>query len=113
VLRGSGAQQQEFASVFFTNKGSAPCTMFGFPGVSLRLADRLLGQPATRENVAAQTVRLAPGGRAQADITDYSSCQAPLSDTVRVYPPNATQFVDLPLDIRGCTITVKPVAASG
>jgi hypothetical protein len=112
VIRGSGALQREYASVLFTNTSTKRCTMFGFPGVSLRRAGQLLGQPATREAITPKNLRLAPGGRAQADITDVSTCQAPLSDTVRVYPPDSKQFVDLPLDLRGCALSVRPVVGS-
>jgi hypothetical protein len=97
----------------FTNKGTKACTMYGFPGVSLRYQGALLGQPASRDlSVAPAIVRLNPGDLVQAGIVDNSSCQAPLSDTVRVYPPDSTKFVDLPLELRGCTITVQPVIAT-
>jgi hypothetical protein len=113
AIRGSGAGQQEFASIMFTNKSAAACSLTGYPGVSLRANSILLGQPASRDaSTAATTVHLAPGAQAHADVTDDSSCQAPLSDTVRVYPPDSTQFVDLPLVLRGCTLSVKPVVAS-
>jgi hypothetical protein len=113
AVRGSGAGQQEFASIYFTNKGSAACSMYGYPGISLRANGILLGQPASRDrSTAPATVHLAPGAQAHADITDNSSCQAALSDTVRVYPPDSTQFADLPLVLRGCTLSVTPVTAS-
>ena len=67
--------------------------MFGFP-VSLRLNNALLGKPAERSGKAPSTVTLKPGAQAVATVTDFSSCQAPVSDTVRVYPPNQRAFVD-------------------
>ncbi|MCU1658309.1 MAG: putative secreted protein [Pseudonocardiales bacterium] len=113
VLRGSAAQQQEFALITFTNKGTKACSLFGFPGVSLRRANALLGQPADRSpKTPPHTVKLAPGEQAETTITDFSSCQAPLSDTVRVYPPNLREFVDKPLELRGCQIVVDPVTHS-
>lgn len=112
AISGSGAGQQEFASVVFTNKSTKTCSMFGYPGISLRANGALLGQPATRDpSTPPMTVHLAPGAQAHADITDNSSCSAPLSDVVRVYPPDSTQFADLPLQLRGCTLSVKPVTA--
>jgi hypothetical protein len=109
AVRGSGFQGREFAQIVFTNKSAKKCTLFGFPGVSLRRAGALLGQPATREPVTPKTVTLRPGESATSDITDFSTCNAPRSDTVRVYPPDSKLFVDLPLDLRGCTISVRPV----
>lgn len=112
VLRGSGAQQQEFALITFTNSSQVPCTLYGYPGVSLRLNGAALAQSAGRTGAALTTVRLAPGAQGQSMLTDYSACQAPLSDTVRVYPPNTTAFVDRPLQVRGCQLVVAPVTAS-
>jgi hypothetical protein len=113
VLRGGALPGREIALVTFTNSSTAPCTMFGFPGVSLRLQNALLAMPAQRTSDSPATVRLAPGEQGQAQITDNSSCQAPLSDTVRVYPPNLVTFVDVtPFQLRGCSLTVAPVTHS-
>jgi hypothetical protein len=112
ALRGSPAAGQEFALITFTNKGPGVCTMVGFPGVSLRLRGALLGQPAQRSGAAPKPVLLATGAQAQAAITDYSSCQAGISDTVRVYAPDQRDFVDLPLALRGCRLVVEPVTHS-
>ena len=90
VLLASGAQQQEFAEITFTNTGTTECSLTGYPGVSMRRASAALGAPALPNTaVSASTVHLAPGATAQTMLTDFSSCQAPLSDTVRVYPPNS------------------------
>jgi hypothetical protein len=112
ALRGSPAAGQEFAVITFTNKGPGVCTMVGFPGVSLRLHGALLGNPAQRSGIAPKQVLLAPGAQAEAAITDYSSCQAGISDTVRVYAPDQRAFVDLPLALRGCRLVVDPVTHS-
>lgn len=112
ALRGSAAAGQEFALITFTNASSAVCTMFGFPGVSLRLNNALLGRPAERSGKAPSTVTLEPGAQAEASLTDFSSCQAPVSDTVRVYPPNQRAFVDRPLALRGCRVVIDPVTHS-
>ena len=112
ALRGSAAAGQEFALITFTNASSAVCTMFGFPGVSLRLNNALLGRPAERSGKAPSTVTIEPGAQAEASLTDFSSCQAPVSDTVRVYPPNQRAFVDRPLALRGCRVVIDPVTHS-
>jgi len=112
ALRGSAAAGQEFALITFTNTRSAVCTLNGFPRVSLRLNNAALGQPAQRSAKTPSTVKLAPGKQAQAAITDFSSCQAPVSNAVRVYPPDQGEFVDLPLSLRGCRVVVDPVTLS-
>jgi uncharacterized protein DUF4232 len=95
--------------LIFTNTGAAPCATVGYPGVSLRLAGKLVGQPAQRSGQGHSTVTLQPGGRGQSKITDFSSCQAPLSDKVRVYAPDQVTFVDLPMVLRACHLVVGPV----
>jgi hypothetical protein len=111
VLPSSGAQQQEFALITFTNSSTKACSLFGYPGVSLRRSNALLGSPAQRNfNAKANRVHLAPGGQAKAMLTDFSACQAPLSDTVRIYPPNLTAFIDRPTQLRGCQLVIDPVS---
>jgi uncharacterized protein DUF4232 len=109
AIRGSASAGQEFAELTFTNAGAKVCTIFGYPGVSLRLANKLIGKPAERSGQAHSTVTLLPGARAMAKIADISSCQAPVSDTVRVYAPNQVAFVDLPLALRACRLFIGPV----
>jgi hypothetical protein len=113
VIIGSGAQQQEFAEVGFTNAGSAECSLTGYPSVTLLRGSTQLGQPATPDQTKpAGTVHLQPGDTAQALLTDFSSCNAPLSDTVRVSPPSSALTVDRPGVLRGCKVSVQPVTKS-
>ena len=109
VLRGGAEASREIAAITFTNTSPAACTLVGYPGVSLRRNGALLGQPASRQPAAIPTVVLRPGEAATTTLTDFSTCQAPLSDTVRVYPPESLQFLDLPLSMRGCALSVDPV----
>ncbi len=110
VLRGSGAAGHQFAELDFTNAGPATCSLLGFPGVSLRAGGVQLGAPAQRSNKPVVLVALAPGKKASTTLTDNSTCNAPNSDTVRIYPPNQTVAVDIPLSLRGCSLTIDPVA---
>jgi hypothetical protein len=112
LIRGGAVPAQEIALITFTNSSTTTCSMFGYPGVSLRLSGRLLGQPAVRSPVTARTVKLLPGAQAEAQVTDFSSCQGSLSDTVRIYPPNLTAFVDKPFELRACRVEVDPVSPS-
>jgi hypothetical protein len=112
ALRGSASAGQEFALLTFTNTGAATCTMFGFPGVSLRLGSAMVGKAAERSAKKPTTVSLKRGARAESVISDFSSCQAPVSEKVRVYAPNQVAFVDLPLALRACRVIVEPVTHS-
>jgi hypothetical protein len=112
LIRGGAVPGQQIALITFTNSSTTECSMFGYPGVSLRLNGHLLGQPAVRSPVAPRTVKLLPGAQGEAQITDFSSCQGSLSDTVRIYPPNLTTFVDKPQQLRGCRVEVDPVSHS-
>jgi Protein of unknown function (DUF4232) len=112
VIRGSAAQQQEFALITYTNTSTAACSMNGYPTVALLLNGAQLGKPAGHSSVAAKQVTLAPGVQAESLITDFSACQAPLSDTVRVVPPGTTTAVEKPAELRGCSLIVDPVSLS-
>jgi hypothetical protein len=112
VLQGGAVAGQEIALITFTNTSTTKCAMVGYPGVSLRLRNALLGKPAERSIVKPKAMSLAPGASAEAMITDFSSCQAPVSDTVRVYAPDQTAFVDKPLELRGCRLFIDPVRPS-
>ena len=64
----SGAGHHYF-DLIFTNSGSATCTLFGYPGVSLIDAGgNQLGQPAERSNGTSSTITLAPGEASHALI---------------------------------------------
>lgn len=113
VQRGSGAAGQQFASIQFANTSAVRCSLTGFPGVVLLEAGKPLGQPATRSSKPTIRVDLAAGGRATAQLTSVSTCNADNSDSVQVIPPNLTKTFVLPLRFRGCNaLRVDPVAAA-
>lgn len=112
VLQGGAQPGVELALILFTNKGATTCSLLGHPGVSLRRKGAELVTATYPTDKAAKNIVLKPGGQAQTTIMDYSSCNASLSDTVRIYPPNQTAFVDDALELRGCKLTVDPVEAA-
>lgn len=112
ALRGSGAAGHEFAFVQFTNTSASACSLTGYPGVQLLLGGQPLGQPAVRSGQPIHTVRIAPGTSVSANLVDDSSCNAAISDSVQVIPPNRTDRVVVKLALRGCRLTVDPVAPS-
>lgn len=112
ALRGSGAAGQQFAFLQFTNASGTTCSLTGYPGVQLLLAGKPLGRPATRSGKPIRTVRIAPGTSVSANLVDDSSCNAAVSDSVQVIPPNRTERIVLKLALRGCALQVDPVTPS-
>lgn len=112
VERASGAAGHQFANILFKNTSSAKCSLTGFPGVVLLLGGARLGQPATRSAKQFAPVQLVPGAGAAATLTNDSTCNADNSESVQVIVPNRTEKVVLPLRMRGCPLTIDPVAAS-
>ncbi len=100
----------------FTNTSGSPCSLYGYPGVSL-----VSGPPYTQIGLAAKRtastrpklVTLAPGATANAllqivDALNYpqASCGPTKATALKIYPPNQTVPVYLPSTSNGCT---KPV----
>jgi hypothetical protein len=112
ALRGSGAAGHQYAFLQFTNNSTKTCSLTGFPGVQLMRAGVALGQPAARSSIRVSRVQLAPKQSATAQVVGNSTCDAPKSDSVQIIPPNRTEKFVVPLSIRGCPLTVDPVAAS-
>jgi uncharacterized protein DUF4232 len=114
ILPGGASPGQEIAAVQFTNAGSTPCLLVGYPTVQLFLHNQLIGtrsQPSTPGTVSSR--RLAPGEVAESLVHDYTqTCQAPLSDTVRVIVPGSTQTYLRPgMQLRACLLKVDKLGA--
>jgi hypothetical protein len=107
--RGGALPGEELALLEFTNRSSSPCSITGFPGVELFAHDHVLGKPATRSGMAVRTLTVAPGAHVTAVLHDDTRCNAGLSDTIGVYVPNQTAQERVPLELRGCTLTIDPV----
>ena len=102
----------------FTNTSGSPCTLYGYPGVSL-----VSGPPYTQIGLAAKRttasapvkqVTLAPGATANAllqivDALNYpsASCGPTKATALKVYPPNQTAPVYLPSTSNGCAKSVQ------
>jgi hypothetical protein len=114
-----GAGNIHYALVF-TNKSSTPCTLLGFPGVSLLAGDgATIGVPATHEGGRLPGVRLAPSGSAQAVLHTLnkgvkgSGCW-PAPSILKVYPPGSKDAMTLRSSLPvvcGDTFTVTSVQA--
>jgi hypothetical protein len=112
VERGSGAAGHQFAYLQFKNSSQQTCALTGFPGVVLLKGSAQLGVPATRSWKPVSRVSLLPGAGATALLSNDSTCNADNSDSVQIIPPNRTEKIVLPLRLRGCALTIDPVAAS-
>ena len=127
VGSGQGAAGTDYVTIDFTNKGDIPCSLDGYPGVSLDNSGGQIGAAATRDSSHGQPseVTLAPGGKANAivgvaDAQNYSSstCTPDSASFLKIYPPNNTVAIDVPYKSTGCrSASVKllttTVVASG
>ncbi|MEH1937221.1 MAG: DUF4232 domain-containing protein [Nostoc sp.] len=110
----------------FTNNGSSPCTLNGYPGLALldakdqplegvkiiRSKDTYFSSQQPR-----QQVTLAPGKQASFQIA-YNHISSPdkncpMSSKIQITPPNAYQHFTLTEEIKPCTgkVRVTPVRA--
>lgn len=110
-----GALGSTYIAIEFKNIGTAACTLYGYPGVSLAGGNPIaqIGQAAD-ENQATprQLVTLAPGAVANAllrivDAHNYpaSRCHPVPSTYLQIFPPNQTTPIYLAYSTTAC---VKP-----
>jgi hypothetical protein len=115
---GQGYAGGVYEVIDFTNTSGSPCTLYGYPGVSL-----VSGPPYTQIGLAAKRtatpapakqVTLAPGATANAllqivDALNYpsASCGPTKATALKVYPPNQTAPVYLPSTSNGCANSVQ------
>jgi hypothetical protein len=114
----NGAAGSLYTSFAFTNTAGTPCSMRGFPGVSLlNDAGAIVGQPATRDGSAGPSVRLGPGQRAQfilrVGTATRTGCNVPIpSSQIEVYPPEQTFALRIPFSTASCSVSVQSVIAA-
>ncbi|MDT7655900.1 MAG: hypothetical protein QOF38_615 [Pseudonocardiales bacterium] len=108
---GGGAAGTVYAPLRFSNKGSRPCVIQGFAGVSYVTGDNgtQVGPAAERDGVKGAPVTLAPGAVASASLAmvqvlnyDESVCKPTPTRGLRVYPPGDTASVFVPVAGTGC-----------
>ncbi len=97
--------------IVFTNNGSGPCVLEGFPGVSYVTGSDSapVGAPAAREGSSAGPVQLAPGGQASALVFAVNvhnippeQCQPVAVPGLRIYPPDNTASLYLERAATAC-----------
>ena len=108
---GDAAAGHFYVPIVFTNTGSTPCLMRGFPGVSYVTGDNgsQVGQPATRSGTIGSSVTLAPNAVASSVVTvtdisvfDASSCKPTSVRGFRVYAPDDTASLYIAHSGSGC-----------
>jgi hypothetical protein len=115
VLPGGAEPGQEIAALQFTNTGNAACVLVGYPSVTLLLHGRRIGlasQPATPGVPSSR--QHAAGETAESLLHDYTqTCQAPLSDSVKVSVPGSSQtYLRADMQLRACVIRVDKLGAT-
>jgi hypothetical protein len=108
VLPGGASFGEQIAGLQFTNEGSSSCVLAGYPTVTLLLHGQVIGRPSEPATPAKSTRTLKPGQVAESLLHDYTqTCQAPLSDSVRVQVPGTPQTVIRPgMQLRACVLRV-------
>lgn len=122
-----GAAGSVVRDLVFTNTGSAPCALRGFPGVSYVTGDggTQVGPAAEMAGERGGPVVLAAGGTAAAPVQfvqvanfDAAACRPEPVRGLRVYPPGDTAALFVAAPGTGCAgtppgpqLTVRAVAA--
>jgi hypothetical protein len=104
-------------AIVFKNLNNVPCTLYGFPGVSLAAGTPVtdVGQPSSENpSSARELVTLAPGGYANATLQiedagnfSASSCQPVATTWLEVIPPNQIVPLNIPYSTTGCKGSTK------
>jgi len=123
----AGLSQGTAGSIYqvidFTNISNAPCTLYGYPGVSLASGTPVnqVGAAATRSTAtAAALVTLGPGQTANAllrivEAGNYApgTCTPTATTYIQIYPPNQTTPIYLSYKSTGCaSSSVKLLSVS-
>jgi len=123
----AGLSQGTAGSIYqvidFTNISNAPCTLYGYPGVSLASGTPVnqVGAAATRSTAtAAALVTLGPGQTANAllrivEAGNYApgTCTPTTTTYIQIYPPNQTTPIYLSYKSTGCaSSSVKLLSVS-
>ena len=110
---GNAAAGSSYYPVQFANTSSAPCTLYGYPGVSFvtAMGGSQIGIPATRNPaLAARLVTLSPGQTVHAelqvaDAQNYppADCDLVTAHWLKIYAPNQTAPVYVSFTAQTCS----------
>lgn len=115
VIKGGAIRGAEIAAMQFTNTGSTTCTITGTPTAHLVRKGARIGSVSLPNGDAVRPFTLQPGDVGESLLRDFSTCNAPLSDKLRLRLPsrNGTpgRTVTEPVTLRACDLRVAPVGA--
>jgi len=111
---GQGYAGGTYQVIDFTNTSSTPCSLYGYPGVSLVSGPApytQIGLAAKRNSTTpVKLITLAPGGTANAllqivDALNYpsSACSPTKATDLRIYPPNQKAPSYVATTAQGCS----------
>jgi hypothetical protein len=86
--------------------------MRGYPFAQLLYRGNPLGRAAKDNPGKVRTITLRPGKSAQSQLTAVTTCQSPISDHVKVIAPDTTQPKIVPMQLRGCSLSIDPLEAA-
>jgi Protein of unknown function (DUF4232) len=115
-----GTTGSVYQVIYFTNLGTTPCTLFGYPGVALAGGSpqvNQVGAAATRSTATAATlVTIDPGQSAsttlriiEAENYPTGECNPTATTFLQIYPPNQTTPIYLAYKSTGCTSSTVPL----
>lgn len=123
--QGDGAAGTTYAPLIFKNVSGRTCTLYGFPGVSWVAGNdgHQVNAGFDRTDAAKSTITLAPGALGHATLAthdvgfyDAAQCKPVSVRGYRVYPPDETKSIFVPLATKACSVkgvnkgTVSPIA---
>lgn len=113
VLPGGASFGEQIAGLQFVNDGHTTCVLVGYATVTLLLNGQVIGRPSEPASPVKSTRRLRPGQVAESLLHDYTqTCQAPLSDSVRVHVPGTRKTIVRPgMQLRACVLRVDRLTA--
>jgi len=111
---GQGYAGGTYQVIDFTNTSSTPCSLYGYPGVSLVSGPspyKQIGLAAKRNSTTpVKLITLAPGATANAllqivDALNYpsSACSPTKATDLRIYPPNQKAPLYVATTAQGCS----------
>lgn len=109
---GGGAAGHIYMKLVVTNTSGATCILDGYPGVSMEAAGSStpIGAPADRDPAAPSNgpITLTPGQSAAATLRytqagNYQNCQRVQADSILVYPPSATDSLEIGHPLTACS----------
>jgi hypothetical protein len=108
-----GAAGSIYVTLDLTNNSGKPCTLYGYPGVSLANGTTEISPGASRSTTnPAKLVTLGVGATANAVLqvaqaANYptSTCVPKSANAIKIYPPNETVALYVPYSTTACTST--------